>query len=131
MPGPKRWAGKPAVSELEAEAKRLGYDGDDLRPAVLLLSAATVGPNEAAAFTRYPPRVTNPMMARLRSGKVFVRNHIRSDWMNPQTGGIEFALCVAVARGFVTRAEGAARSTGAIPNTNVTSPGGRGEGAHG
>lgn len=104
----KKWT----LKYVEREVKRLDpkVDGETFKVAVLVLSAAVVGPKipELRKFTGYGREFIVGPVNRLRESGVFTKDHkLAVDWFK-KDGGISFWLDVAVACGWLARAKGGA-----------------------
>lgn len=95
------------TSAVEGLDPNLDPNLDTFRSALLLLSSAVVGPDEAkvAAFTGLPAAFVAERAERLRASGVWTgEGKIAADWWDEETGGIAFWIDVNVAEGLMERA---------------------------
>jgi hypothetical protein len=100
--------GTPTVQTIEDEIAKmdpaLKRDSEAFKIAVILMSAAVVGPTQKAllAFTHYPRRLVAMVWSRARRQRIFVRGKVCADWLD-KDGGMAFWLDVATVQGLLER----------------------------
>ena len=95
---------RSALQEMDPE---LGTADEEFKVGVILLSSALedVGtdPLTVARFTGYDAEWVMLLATRLQANEIWKDGKVHADWDDPELGGIEFWIDVAVAQGFLER----------------------------
>ena len=88
------------IKEFDPQLEGEGYDA-----AQILLSSLIVGPDvdKVSAFTSLDRAFVTQIAQRLVANRVWVEGGVHQNWTDPEDGGIELALDIAVAQGLVER----------------------------